>query len=255
MPSKAPPAEQRREEVRRRRTRQLVERMPDSSPEAFETAMFLGRRIKRFGELTSHPLFGVMYGRLLARRPAMEIVRYVKEHAAPGDKLAGLSDQALERRLLRFRAALPATAFVAKSTFDDEFRRNGAGVDVLDELDALIRYQKDRIERFREQEKAFPVPVEQQRREVLTMAELLKQRRETAIALGVMPGMMSPTINASVDARSVSLSFGEPRDDEPRLSQVLSDRPALIPKVMRLLDEIDVIEGQAREVSTGVVDA
>jgi hypothetical protein len=116
-------------------------------------------------------------------------------------------------------------------------------------------HQKVRISQFAENEKNFPLGItaEQQRREVITLADLLMKMRDTQIALGLVPRNLGPQINVS----SSTSIFGASVDDEvlgsDPFTRLLLDNPQAISIVMsgidRALAEAGAMEGQATAVT------
>lgn len=207
--------------------------------------MWYGVRVSKWKTLVAHPLFPHVYGKLLAGQSPYMIVAWLRAqipYDADGqDPWARVTDSSLARRLYRFKRMLPEGAVLARSYLDEKFRRLGAGIEVLEELDSLIRYQKERVASFAEREQAFPILVEQQRKEILTLADLLRQRREAAAAMGLMPGAANPYVS-SLTQVNVAVGSGrvpEMGDARVVVSSFLDVHPEAIPGVMEYLDAAD----------------
>ena len=86
-------------------------------------------------------------------------------------------------------------------------------IDVVRELGGLIRYQKQRVDQFAKNEKSFPLGMtsEQQRKEVMTLRDLLATMRDTQIALGLVPGALPNTL--SMTQTNLSISALDDYDD------------------------------------------
>jgi hypothetical protein len=193
MTRKRETAEQRRIRIRAKRVHQRVARRAREANDgaaatrAYDRVAYLARRVARWRDLILHPLWGAMFERVLAREPAPRIVAWLRPQLPEGDPLSGITDAALIRRIQRLRAALPPEALVPLLPIDQAHYRD-VRIDVLFEMAGAIRYQKARIDHFAEVEKSFPFPVEQQRREVETLTEMLHQYWQAEVGMGLRPG-------------------------------------------------------------------
>jgi len=118
----------------------------------------------------------------------------------------------------------------------------GHTIDVLVELDALIRYQKERLEILAEREREFQLPIDAQRQEVHELADLLTKRHAMALSLGVTPVVQVEQFNLNVAGPPAATAA-------TTLNDLLCAHPELIPDVMALLDRIDAVTG-----TPGVLD-
>jgi hypothetical protein len=107
-----------------------------------------------------------------------------------------------------------------------------------EEFDTLIRFQKERIAAKAQVEDEFPVPLEQIRREVEQLADLLERRRDTAIVLGLHP---NARLVPAIDARTVNVAVtNSPQEDW--IDRLLRARPDQIPRMMSVIDQLDELE-------------
>jgi hypothetical protein len=83
---------------------------------------------------------------------------------------------------------------------------------VLTEFDTLIRLQRDRISKFAETEASLPAPLEQVRREIETLGQLLQRRLSVAIATGLHPGVLDPSRPQYVGGTTVQVNVGGPQN-------------------------------------------
>lgn len=189
---------------------------------------------RQFRELRRSPTWTFVYSALLNRRSVPAIAA---EAADRDPALAAIPRWTLLSRMYRLRRMLPEAMTVELTRLDEKHRRHGAGVDVIEEMDALVRYQKSRVATFMDTEASFQVPVEQQRREVLTLMQLLKDRRDTAVMMGLHPGV-TLTPETVIDARQVHVTVGQ-----STLEQLLDANPSAIPMVMNLFDGLEALDG------------
>jgi hypothetical protein len=211
-----------------------------------------GARIaQRFGQLRDlpeHPLYPQIHARLAMGEPPFAVAKWLQAVVPPGDVFGPetMPLKSLDGRLRRYAALLPATAKVPKSYIDQLTKGLALEIDVLSELACAIVYQKQRISQFAENEKSFPLGItsEQQRKEVVTLTDMLMKMRDTQIALGVVPGYLTPQISAPMPGFGGGID-GERLGADP-FTRFLLDNPQAIPHVMGGLDRIvaEVIEGQ-----------
>lgn len=197
-------------------------------------ALRLGRRLQHFRVLTEHPLFHQFYGRLIGGQSSERIAQWLLSTLPYDDPLgAGWTTQdALTRRLRRFRLALPDGTVLSRGYLDRRYQSLDTGIDALIEMDALIRYQKTRVEILAEREPEFGVPIEAQRREVETLAELLMKRH--IIATG--PGL---THVVEIGQMNVASSVRNAAPAGPTLGEIVHEHPEVIPAMTASFDAID----------------
>lgn len=212
-------------------------------------AVQLGRRLQHFRVLTEHPMFHQIYGRLIGGQSTERIAAWLLSSLPRSDSLGSDSttQEALARRLRRFRAALPDGAVLSQGYLDRRFRSLDAGIDVLAELDALIRYQKERLEILAEREQDSRAPVEAQRREVETLAELLVKRNTMATGLGLIQ-------IAQLEQMKLASHASHTIHSEPTWGDVVHEHPELIPQMASFFDAVDEAAMSGRGVFTGRVE-
>jgi hypothetical protein len=216
----------------------------------------VANRFAKLRDLPEHPLYPQIHARLAMGENPFSVSKWVQAVVPPEDPYspASMPLMTLNSRLRRYSALLPVTAKVPKSHLDELTKGLALEIDVVAELAGLIYYQKVRISQFAGNEKDFPLGItaEQQRREVLTLADLLMKMRDTQIALGLVPGNLGPQINVS----SSTSIFGASVDDEvlgsDPFTRLLLDNPQAISIVMSGIDravaEAGAIEGQSTAV-------
>jgi len=194
-------------------------------------------RFARLKDLPEHPLFALIHARLAMGASPFATAKWVQATVAPEDpySLASMPLMTLNSRLRRYAAMLPATAKLPRSYLDDLTKGLQIEINVVAELAAAIYYQKQRISQFAESEKSFPLGVtsEQQRKEVVTLADLLVRMRDTQIALGLVPRVLSPQISATPAGIEDDDGLGA----DP-FTRFLLDNPQAIPHVMAGLDRV-----------------
>jgi hypothetical protein len=215
-----------------------------TAADPIEPALWVGQRIRRFKPIVGHPWFPAIFGRMAAGMSTWRIAQWLWTELPEADPLRSVGFDPLYRRLRRFQKAMPEGVLAARSYLDTRFAAVGAGIDVLEEFDTLIRYQKERIAAKAQVEDAFPVPLEQMRREVEQLADLLELRRDTAVMLGLHPNAM---LVPAIDARTVNVAItNSPQEDW--IDRLLRARPDLISRMMNAIDEFDALEALAAEV-------
>ncbi|MGV0985089.1 MAG: hypothetical protein ACOYB2_11070 [Limnohabitans sp.] len=214
----------------------------ESKSDRLAAALWLGSRVRRYRTLVEHPLFSQVYGRIVSGESPMRVAAWFQS-AVPVDDVFGvgtISFDALSRKLYRFKEALPPGVLLARTYLDEKFGSYEASIDVLSEFDTLIRLQKDRIGAFAQKEKDFPVPLEQMRKEIATLGELLERRRETAIAFGLHPGAYRQPI--VIGGTSVQVAVGQvnvgPSVAARRYAEVMQARPDIVAGATELLDAL-----------------
>lgn len=207
---------------------------------------------KRLAWLRNHHLFPSILGRMLGGWTLYRLAGWVQDHVAKDDPLGfdNLDREALMHRLKRFRNRLPPSLFLPRAYLDDLIASADAEIDVLAELNALIRYQKKRLDLLRGREVEMELPIEQQRKEIQTLLELLMRARDTQISLGVTPGMLAPSVNVNVETNG-----GYDHAQETRLERYLRENPQDVADVIGKLDKgLDAIPGDWHEVAEAVPD-
>lgn len=221
----------------------------DAQSDRLAPALWLGTRISRFRALVEHPLFSQIYGRIVNGESPLRIAKWIQA-TAPADDPFGtdsITYPALWRRLYRFRDALPPETIIVGG-YIDRFASAEASLDVLTEFDTLIRLQRARISRFAERETGKGQPLEQVRREIDTLGQLLHRRLTVAIALGLHPGGVDPSRPLAVGGTTVEVNIGGPTPEARRFAELLDERPELAGSMTELFDRLEgVIEGNVVE--------
>jgi hypothetical protein len=197
--------------------------------------------------LPEHRLFPAIHGRLVAGESPYHLARWIQSQVPLDDPLgsATITGDSLERKLRRYRALMPQHMLIPPTHIDSLMRGSFLEIDVVREFTGLILYQKQRIEQFASKEKDWPLGItsEQQRKEVLTLAQLLKDMRDTQIALGITPGTLPNQITVT--------SEGPDHDvQQDPLSLFLASNPQAIPMVMGALEQL-IIEGKSKRIASG----
>lgn len=223
--------------------------------DSVEPAMWLGARIRHFRRLVMHPLYYQIHGRMIANQSPYRIATWLQWKVGPDDPFHGnnLSYDALVRTLYRYKRLLPEAIFLPQTYLDDILRKADVDIGVIEELGTLITYQKQRVSQFAGKEKDFPLgmTVEQQRKEVVTLADLLVKMRDTQIALGAVEGILPNSVSM------MQLNITQNIEERPQdaLSRHLEANPGDIPRVMAALDALrGVYEGHAEELPEEVGD-
>jgi hypothetical protein len=179
-------------------------------------------------------MFHQVYGRLIGGQSSERIAAWLLSSLPRNDRLGSDSttQEALARRLRRFRAALPDGTVLSQGYLDQRFRAFDAGIDALAELDALIRYQKERLEIIAEREHNSQAPLEAQRREVETLADLLMKRNSMATGLGLIQ-------IAQLEQMKPDSSASHAVPSEPTWGHVVHEHPELIPQMASFFDAVD----------------
>jgi hypothetical protein len=231
--------------LRRPRQTRIARQLPQALiGQSLEAGVLLARRFARLARLPEHPLFAAIHGRLIAGESPYHLARWIQGRVPFDDPLGTASIQvdSLERKLRRYKALMPRHMLIPPTHIDSLLNGAFLEIDVLRELSGLILYQKQRIDQFAKKERDWPLGItsEQQRKEVLALAQLLKDMRDTQIALGSVPSVLpgSPVFNQLISVGADS------SDDSDPLSQFLANNPQAIPKVMEALDRV-VAEGAA----------
>jgi hypothetical protein len=162
---------------------------------------------------------------------------------------------ALWRRLYRFRDALPPETVIVGG-YINKFASAEASLNVLAEFDTLIRLQRARISKFAEKEAGLPAPLEQVRREIETLGQLLSRRLSVAIALGLHPGVVDPSRPLYVGGTSVQVNIGSPTPEARSYADLLAQRPELVVSMTELFDRLEgITEGKVVRGSAGPTSA
>ena len=211
----------------------------------------IANRFGKLRDLPEHPLFPQIHARLAMGEPPFAVARWVQATVPPEDPYsrASMPLMTLNSRLRRYAAMLPATAKVPRSHLDELTKGLEIEVNVVAELAAAIYYQKQRIGQFAENEKSHPLGMtsEQQRKEVATLVDMLREMRVAQISLGVIPGYLAPQLNPN---SNTNINPGGMMDDDrlgaDPFTRFLLDHPQAISHVMGGLDRVvaDLIEEQ-----------
>ena len=218
----------------------------DAQSDRLAPALWLGTRVRRFRSLIEHPLFSQIYGRLINGESPMRIAAWVQASVPPEDPFGPnqITYTALWRRLYRFRDALPPETVIVGG-YINKFASAEASLDVLTEFDTLIRLQRARVSKFAEKEAGLSGPLEQVRREIETLGQLLTRRLSVAIALGLHPGVVDPSRPMYVGGTTVQVNVGSPTPEARRYAELLEERPDLVVSMTELFDRLDgIIEGR-----------
>ena len=234
-----------RSRLRRPRQTRIARQLPQALiGQSLEAGVLLARRFARLARLPEHPLFSAIHGRLIAGESPYHLARWIQGRVPFDDPLGCGSIQvdSLERKLRRYKALMPRNMLIPATHIDNLLNGAFPEIDVLRELTGLILYQKQRIDQFAGKEKDWPLGItsEQQRREVMALAQLLKDMRDTQIAFGVVPGVLPSPYPSDQPTVSVYEIQTDP------LSQFLANNPSAIPQVMDAFDRL-IIEGKAKE--------
>ena len=211
--------------------------------DGYEPGRAVAIRFSHFRSLPDHPLFMTIHDRIVAGESLWPLARWVHASVPPEDPLgtATIDVAHLYRMLKRYKSMLPPHLFLPPTHLAEVTKGVQVHIDVIPELAALIRYQQMRISQFAPKEKDWPLGItsEQQRKEVITLADLLMKMRDTQIALG-WPGVLPSPYSSD----QPNVSIHEIQTDP--LSQFLANNPSAIPQVMDALDHL-IIEGKAKE--------
>jgi hypothetical protein len=220
--------------------------------QSLEAGVLLARRFAALKALPEHPLFPAIHGRLIAGEGPYRLARWVQGQVPVDDSLGSGSMlvASLERKLRRYRALMPKHMLAPVTCVDELMLGAEVEIDVVRELGGLIRYQKQRVDQFAKNEKTFPLGMtsEQQRKEVITLRDLLATMRDTQIAFGRVPGTLPNT--RSLSQANLTITGGD--DDDDLLSRFLTDFPQAIPVVLEGLDRAmtdakALYDGETRE--------
>ena len=217
----------------------------DAQSDRLAPALWLGTRVRRFRSLIEHPLFSAIYGRMVNGESPMRIAAWVQASVRPDDPFGPgqITYPALWRRLYRFRDALPPETVIVGG-YINKFASAEASLNVLNEFDTVIRLQRARISKFAEKETGLSAPLEQVRREIETLGQLLARRLSVAIALGLHPGVVDPSRPLYVGGTTVQVNVGGPTPEARRYAELLEERPDLVVSMTELFDRLDgIIEG------------
>jgi hypothetical protein len=165
--------------------------------DSVDAGAHIANRFGKLRDLPEHPLFPHIHARLAMGEPPFAVAKWVQATVPPADPYgpSSMPLMTLNSRLRRYAALLPATVRVPRSYLDELTKGLLIEVNVLAELAAAIVYQKQRISAFAESEKAFPLGMasEQQRKEIVTLVDMLVRMRDTQIALGLVPQIAATT--------------------------------------------------------------
>jgi hypothetical protein len=205
-------------------------------PDSHIMGIWLGERITRLRVLTEHPLYPAIHGRLVAGISSYRVAAWILQRVGPEDPFAKRTTRSLARTLQKYAKLLPKSAFLPQSLIEDLVRGAEIDIDVLQELAGLIVLQKQRITMAAKMESRLQIPVEQVRRETETLANLLRQMRDTQIAFGYVPGMLQPVL--SVNAYEVGSVTHESSRDEWMIHH-----PPHMQEMLPLLNALSKITG------------
>lgn len=218
-------------------------RMPPvlAARDSIDAGAHIANRFGKLRDLPEHPLFPQIHARLAMGEPPFAVSKWVRATVPLEDPYspASMPLMTLNSRLRRYSAMLPATSKVPRSYLDSLTKGLLIEINVVGELAQNIYYQKQRISQFAEQERLLPLgrTSEQQRKEVVTLTDMLVRMRDTQIALGLAPGYLSPQIGVSGNTNMLAISeieFDMPASDP--LTRFLEGNPSAISMVMAAID-------------------
>lgn len=213
----------------------------------------MSRRVGKWGELYTHPLWDEIFQKMIARQSPATIEKWLRPRLQPGEPLYDVSTDALVGRLRRMLQTIPKEAFVPLTDIERKYYHDSR-LDVMNEYAGMIRYQKARIDRFAAAEEDFPLPVEQQRRELETLSEMLKQYWQAEVGLGLRPSAQSPTPQTNVDVTVVNQNRMDTLGNVGQeMAATMQQQPNAIPEVMGLLQRLRDGESEAAQTIEGDV--
>jgi hypothetical protein len=222
--------------------------------DGYEPGRAVGIRFSHIRALPDHPLFMTIHDRIVAGENLWPLARWVHASVPPDDPLGTetIDIRHLYRMLKRYKDMLPPHLFLPPTYLAELTKGVQVHVDVVSKLGALIRYQEMRISQFAPKEKDWPLGItsEQQRKEVLTLAQLLKDMRDTQIALGLLPGVLPGTA-----VLNQTISLGSDVGDNDPWSQFLANNPQAIPQVMAALEALIAKPTEKRDAEGAARDA
>jgi hypothetical protein len=159
--------------------------------------VWIRRIAPRFRRLIDHKLFPRIHTRLTMGMSSYRVAAWIQREV-PADDIFGIETirlDSLARSLRRYIALLPKSAFLPQSFVEDLVRGAEVDVDVMQELAGLIVAQKQRLTSAYKAEQTLGFPIEQMRREIDLLGQLLAQMLDTQIALGYFPGLPQPFVS------------------------------------------------------------
>jgi hypothetical protein len=206
----------------------VPELAPDND-DSMRPARFVAAKRPAFRTLTRHPLFPAIHGRLIARDSTHQIAAWIQQRVGPDDALGRQRPASLARMLQRFRRMLPHTTYLPRTFIQELIRDAEIYVDDVQELAGLIAYQKQPITEMIAFEETFGgMKLPATRDEIKLLADLLRQMRDTKIALGVESGVLP-------DSRRECLHPGSAPPGPSALELFLSRHPERIQEVQPML--------------------
>ena len=204
-----------------------------------EPSLRVAWRFALFRDLPGHPLFEAIHSRLVVGYSPWKIAGWVQDSVPAGDPFSRerMDRRALYRKLKRYRQLLPPAVMLPASFLDEITKKVDVHIDVVPKLAALIVFQEQRLSQFAAREKDSPLgtTVDQGRKEVLAMADLLAMMRDTQIALGLLPGSLIPRLSMRQSTVAISASeFDLPATDP--FNRFLERNPSAIATVMAAID-------------------
>lgn len=162
---------------------------PPDLNDSISQGVWVGHALPHYRRLTSHPLFMPIHGRLVAGISSWRVAHWIQQNVEPNDVFgaAKIKVDSLARSLRRYTKLLPKSTFLPASLMEELIQGAEIDVDVMQELGALIVYQKQRLTLADKVEKQMQIPLPQVTEQVKVLADLYRQMRDTQIALGYAP--------------------------------------------------------------------
>lgn len=169
---------------------------PQESSDVDSISKGLIAREPRYRRYAKHPLWRHLLARLLAGESPWRTAIWIQTAIDPEDEWFGsahVSADAFGKRLHRIRRLLPKTAVLPQRVVHTLLDEVDEKKDTLRELYGLCRLQEQRLEYLHGTEQALGLPLEQQRREIVPYARILREIALVQVALGVVPEHWSYT--------------------------------------------------------------
>ncbi|MEO5986699.1 MAG: hypothetical protein ABIW50_03350 [Candidatus Limnocylindria bacterium] len=205
------------------------------------TARWVAQHNSRYRRYLRHRDWDAIVARLIAGQSPWKVAWWIQARVPADDELFGMnavSADALGKRLQRFRAKLPKNLFLPPSLIDGLLGDLEIDVDVLTELHSLLVYQKQRLDLLVVQERDMGFPIEQQRRELTLLLEILTRIRDTQIAMGVQPEGIGEPVHIGMDQPYRTA-------EESPLEQWMANHPEYVGRMLPLLKGLDDIMREA----------
>lgn len=179
-----------------RRSAQRESHAPHESNDLETITAGLVAREPRYRRYARHYLWRHLLARLLAGESPWRTAIWVQDAIGADDELFGsahVSADAFGKRLHRIRRLLPKAAVLPQRVVHTLLDEVDEKKDTLRELYGLCRLQEQRLGYLHGTEQALGLPLEQQRREIVAYARILREIALVQVALGVVPEHWSHT--------------------------------------------------------------